>query len=192
MGGPQFDRLIDAPKWWAEHTPDASVTWFEGVETTYAALDAAADTYAHALVAAGVAKGDRVAVLSTPRPAFLIAMLGIQRAGAIYVGVNPSYTRREQLHVLNDSRPVLLLSIDSFGGRDYAEALNLNSPHRDIPFVAAARLLVHLGLPVPLASGVVNGQTAAMRNSGTPWSFRATSVMSPNVPSEPTRSAVRS
>ena len=56
MGGPQFERLIDAPKWWAQHTPDASVTWFEGVETTYAALDAAADAYAHALVAAGVAK----------------------------------------------------------------------------------------------------------------------------------------
>jgi len=123
MGGPQFERLIDAPKWWAQHTPDASVTWFEGVETTYAALDAAADAYAHALVAAGVAKGDRVAVLSTPRPSFLIAMLGIQRAGGVYVGINPSYTRREQLHVLNDSRPVLLLSIDAFGGRDYAEEI---------------------------------------------------------------------
>ena len=135
MSAPQFDRLDDAAAWFAQRTPEAPVAWFEGVETTYAQLDAAADAYARALVAHGIVKGDRVGVLSTPRTPFLIAMLGVHRAGGIYVGINPSYTRREQLHVLNDSGPVLLLSIAEFGGRDYAAEIGALLP--EVPSVQA-------------------------------------------------------
>jgi long-chain acyl-CoA synthetase len=43
----------------------------------------------------GVKKGDRIAVMLPNIPAFPVAMLGIVRAGAIQVNVNPLYTPRE-------------------------------------------------------------------------------------------------
>ncbi|MGY3494315.1 AMP-binding protein [Bradyrhizobium sp. USDA 4502] len=51
----------------------------------------------------GVRKGDRVAVMLPNVPAFPLAMLGIIRAGAIQVNVNPLYTPRELAHQLNDA-----------------------------------------------------------------------------------------
>src|SRR6516165_1054832 len=51
----------------------------------------------------GVKKGDRVAVMLPNIPAFAIAMIGIVRAGAVQVNVNPLYTPRELEHQLNDA-----------------------------------------------------------------------------------------
>ncbi|MDM0111118.1 AMP-binding protein [Variovorax sp. J22R133] len=51
----------------------------------------------------GVRKGDRVAVMTPNLMAFPIAFLGIVRAGAVQVNVNPLYTPRELAHQLNDS-----------------------------------------------------------------------------------------
>jgi long-chain acyl-CoA synthetase len=51
----------------------------------------------------GVNKGDRIAVMMPNLPAFPLAMLGIIRAGAIQVNVNPLYTPRELEHQLTDA-----------------------------------------------------------------------------------------
>jgi long-chain acyl-CoA synthetase len=51
----------------------------------------------------GVKKGDRIAVMSPNLLAFAIAFLGIARAGAVQVNVNPMYTPRELEHQLNDA-----------------------------------------------------------------------------------------
>jgi len=51
----------------------------------------------------GVAKGDRIAVMLPNIPVFPLAMLGIVRAGAVQVNVNPLYTPRELEHQLNDA-----------------------------------------------------------------------------------------
>ena len=51
----------------------------------------------------GVRKGDRIAVMLPNLPAFPLAMLGILRAGAVQVNVNPLYTPRELEHQLNDA-----------------------------------------------------------------------------------------
>jgi long-chain acyl-CoA synthetase len=51
----------------------------------------------------GVKKGDRIAVMLPNIPAFPLAMLGIVRAGAVQVNVNPLYAPRELEHQLNDA-----------------------------------------------------------------------------------------
>ena len=48
-------------------------------------------------------KGDRIAVMTPNLLAFPIAFLGIVRAGAAQVNVNPLYTPRELEHQLNDA-----------------------------------------------------------------------------------------
>ena len=51
----------------------------------------------------GVKKGDRIAVMLPNIAAFPLAFLGIIRAGAVQVNVNPLYTPRELEHQLNDA-----------------------------------------------------------------------------------------
>jgi long-chain acyl-CoA synthetase len=56
-----------------------------------------------------VKKGDRIAVMLPNIPAFPLAMLGIMRAGAIQVNVNPLYTPRELEHQLNDAGEIIVI-----------------------------------------------------------------------------------
>jgi len=51
----------------------------------------------------GVKKGERIAVMMPNILAFPVAMIGILRAGAAQVNVNPLYTPRELEHQLNDA-----------------------------------------------------------------------------------------
>ena len=51
----------------------------------------------------GVKKGDRIAVMLPNLLAFPVACIGILRAGAVQVNVNPLYTPRELEHQLKDS-----------------------------------------------------------------------------------------
>jgi long-chain acyl-CoA synthetase len=75
-----------------------------GKTLTYADTDRLSRAFAAYLQnKLGVARGDRVAVMLPNLPAFPLAMLGIIRAGAVQVNVNPLYTPRELEHQLNDS-----------------------------------------------------------------------------------------
>jgi long-chain acyl-CoA synthetase len=75
-----------------------------GETLTYADTDRLSRAFAAYLQnRLGVKKGDRVAVMLPNIPAFPLAMLGILRAGAAQVNVNPLYTPRELEHQLNDA-----------------------------------------------------------------------------------------
>jgi long-chain acyl-CoA synthetase len=75
-----------------------------GKAMTYNEVDAASRAVAAWLQQRlGVRRGDRVAVMCPNLPAFPIAMLGIHRAGAAQVNVNPLYTPRELAHQLKDA-----------------------------------------------------------------------------------------
>jgi long-chain acyl-CoA synthetase len=75
-----------------------------GQTLTYADTDRLSRAFAAYLqTRLGIRKGDRIAVMLPNLPAFPLAMLGIIRAGAIQVNVNPLYTPRELEHQLNDS-----------------------------------------------------------------------------------------
>src|SRR5262252_5964304 len=75
-----------------------------GQTLTYVDIDRLSRNFAAFLQAKlGVKKGDRIAVMLPNIPAFPLAMLGIVRAGAVQVNVNPLYTPRELQHQLNDA-----------------------------------------------------------------------------------------
>ena len=75
-----------------------------GQTLTYADTDRLTRSFAAYLQGKlGVKKGDRIAVMLPNIPAFALAMIGIIRAGAVQVNVNPLYTPRELGHQLNDA-----------------------------------------------------------------------------------------
>ncbi len=81
---------------------DERVTWRE--------LHERADGVAGALVDAGVQAGDRVAVLLPDGPAVHTCYLGIERAGAVIVGIGPRAGPREVEHLLGVTAASLLLT----------------------------------------------------------------------------------
>ena len=75
-----------------------------GQTLTYADVDRQSRNFAAFLQnKLGVKKGDRIAVMMPNLLAFPIAFLGIIRAGAVQVNVNPLYTPRELEHQLKDA-----------------------------------------------------------------------------------------
>src|SRR5215469_15696626 len=64
----------------------------------------------------GVKKGECIAVMLPNIPAFPLAMLGILRAGAVQVNINPLYTPRELEHQLNDAGVEIIVVFSGVSG----------------------------------------------------------------------------
>lgn len=107
LGG---ERISDFPALHATTTPDKVALWFGDESITYAQLAARVDDHALALLAHGVEPGDRVAILASPRPEFVVSYLAAGSIGAVWQGLNPRYTARELAYVLADARPRVLLA----------------------------------------------------------------------------------
>jgi len=93
--------------------PDSSapalVTAEDGAALSYAQLAGRVEALAGRLAAAGVERGDRVAVTLPGGPDFVQVLLAITALGAAAAPLNPVYTRAEYLFFLADIAPRLLL-----------------------------------------------------------------------------------
>jgi long-chain acyl-CoA synthetase len=72
-------------------------------EFNYAQMDEMARGVARALLARGLARGDRVAILSANRAEYLAAVFGIMRAGLVAVPVNHRFPRATIGFIIRDS-----------------------------------------------------------------------------------------
>lgn len=90
------------------HGPRAALR-FEGRDVTYAALRAEARAVAKGLIARGVGKGTRVAVLAANRPEWVSAVFGAALTGAVVVPVNTFATPDELDYVLRHADAARLL-----------------------------------------------------------------------------------
>jgi len=104
--------------------PSAQALAFRHEQLSYAALQARVEEFARALLAVGVARGDRVAVLLPNRPEWVVAALAIARIGGIVAAVSTFSTTRELGWTLEHSGAVALVTIPAFRGRAYLDALH--------------------------------------------------------------------
>jgi malonyl-CoA/methylmalonyl-CoA synthetase len=80
-----------------------------GATLTYADLEAESARYAHALVAAGVKPGERVAVQVDKSAEAVMLYLGCLRAGAILLPLNTAYQAGELEYFLSDAAPTAVI-----------------------------------------------------------------------------------
>src|SRR5881397_680098 len=98
----------------ARARPDADAVIVRDAPLTYAALKARADELARALLAVGVRKGDRVAVLLPNRPEWLLAAFAASKVGAITVGISTFSSPREITWTIEHCRPAAIVTLESF------------------------------------------------------------------------------
>ncbi len=77
---------------------------FYGTTFEFGRLQALVEKMAASLSAAGVSKGDRVALMLPNCPQYVVSFFATVRLGAIVTQINPLYVEREISHILNDSR----------------------------------------------------------------------------------------
>ncbi|CRM28925.1 Gramicidin S synthase II [Pseudomonas sp. 31 R 17] len=113
----------------AERQPAAVAVMQDGVALTYQQLNQRANQLAHHLLGLGVQPDDRVAICCRRGPQMLVGLLGILKAGAGYVPIDPAYPAERIAYLLQDSAPVAVLSQactrDLLGG---AASVDLHDP----------------------------------------------------------------
>ena len=96
-----------------ERTPDALALSFEDEHLTYAELNARANQLAHYLQAQGISLEDRVGVLVQRSVEMVVALLGVLKAGAAYVPLDPQYPQSRLTFMLADANIKALLTQQS-------------------------------------------------------------------------------
>src|SRR5262245_38707519 len=84
---------------------EPGVLAFDEREYTLAELDALANGMATTLEHRGVRRGDRVALMSSNRPEFVVALRAIWRLGAAAVLLSPAWREAEVEHALAVTTP---------------------------------------------------------------------------------------
>jgi amino acid adenylation domain-containing protein len=90
--------------------PDAVALRFAGESLTYAELNQRANRLAHELLARGAGSGARVIVSVEPSLDAVVALLGILKAGAAYVPLDPNYPPARVRTILEDTRPLAVVT----------------------------------------------------------------------------------
>ncbi|MEU1145630.1 amino acid adenylation domain-containing protein [Streptomyces sp. NPDC005863] len=91
-------------------TPDAVALVHEDTELTFADLDRRSNRIAHWLIARGVGRDDVVGLAMRRRPELLPALLGILKAGGVYLPLDPDYPPDRLAFMVADSAPRMLLT----------------------------------------------------------------------------------
>src|SRR5882724_8787054 len=99
----------------AQAHPETTAVVFKDTRLTYGALEEASSKLGHLLKDAGCRRGDRVGLLMPKMPAAIVAMLGVLKADAIYVPMDPASPAARQARVLEVSDCRCILAAGAVG-----------------------------------------------------------------------------
>ncbi len=121
-----------------------------GTTITYGQLDAMSRAFgAYLQQAAGLARGDRVALMMPNLLQYPVTMFGALRAGMTVVNVNPLYTARELEHQLADSGAKVIVVLENF-----AHTVQEVLARAPVPHVVVTRIGDLLSFPMGIAANL--------------------------------------
>jgi amino acid adenylation domain-containing protein len=98
-----------------DRNPTAFAVTFEGRRLTYGELNRQANQLAHYLREQGVQPDTLVAICIDRGVEMVVGLLGILKAGAAYVPLDPSYPEERLAYILEDTGAPILLTSESIG-----------------------------------------------------------------------------
>ena len=112
----------------------------DGTTISFAAFRDLISRLARALIAHGVAHGDRVAIWAPNSPQWIVTASAIESIGAVMVPINTRFKGGEAAYVLGKTRARILFTVSRFLGNDYSPMLRdacggagEDRPVRDLP-----------------------------------------------------------
>src|SRR6266550_4360476 len=105
--GEAMTRLLH--QWPAARRPDACALVFGETRISYGQLEAASNRLARLLGAIGCRRGDRVVLLLPKSPTAVISLLGVLKAGGIYVPVDPANPAARVAAIFASCEPRIVL-----------------------------------------------------------------------------------
>ena len=109
----QSETFVDLFKKQVAITPEAIAVVDSQGNMTYQELDDQSNILAKVLVDQGVIKDDFVGIMLPRVKEFLVAILGVFKAGGAYIPIDPEYPETYLSYILNDAQAKLILSVSS-------------------------------------------------------------------------------
>ncbi len=94
----------------AQQTPDAIAVSYKGSKLTYGELNRTANRLAHFLRKKGIGPEQLTGISLNRSPEMVTALLGVLKAGGVYVPIDPAYPQERIRFILEDSGISLLLT----------------------------------------------------------------------------------
>ncbi|KZN35318.1 hypothetical protein N480_19225 [Pseudoalteromonas luteoviolacea S2607] len=127
------EKLLEEP-----HKP---ALYFEGAIITRGELEKRSNQFAHWLIESGIDKGDRVGIFQNRSIEMIVYILGILKAGAIYVPLEPDYPQERLSYTVSDAQLKLVVCDDmsilkefdsTFVSNQHLRTLLDKQPHRPV------------------------------------------------------------
>lgn len=98
---------------------------FQGLTTNYKDLEIKSNQLAWTLIRMGIKSGDIIGLALDRTPELIVSLLGILKAGATYVPLDPLYPKDRIIFMLEDSAATLLITTSEYSGKfgDTSEVL---------------------------------------------------------------------
>ncbi|MEE1057609.1 MAG: amino acid adenylation domain-containing protein, partial [Acutalibacteraceae bacterium] len=94
-------------------TPDSDAVIFDNITATYSQLNHRAACVASVLKENGVVSGDCVALLTERSIDMLVALLGVLKAGAVYVPIDINYPEARKLYIIKNCEAKAILTVST-------------------------------------------------------------------------------
>jgi len=117
---PPPTSIADAVDRWASERGDAEAVVASDRRVTWRGLADEAERVARGLVAAGVSRGDRVAMVGTACVEYVCLAVAAAKVGGVFLGLNPKFTPEEIRGLLAHAEPALLVTPGDSPGADLA------------------------------------------------------------------------
>jgi amino acid adenylation domain-containing protein len=120
-----YTRFYEAIEHIAETEPEKTALIACDRTLTYAELNAEANRVAHALMARGVKRGDRVVLLLPRRSDVMCCIYGVSKAGAAYIPCDPEYPADRISLITEDSDATYIITTDEHMAEHGEKAINV-------------------------------------------------------------------
>ncbi|MEO0869939.1 MAG: amino acid adenylation domain-containing protein, partial [Cyanobacteria bacterium J06642_11] len=117
--------LVEKFQQQVDHAPEQTAVFFEDSTLTYRELDIKANQLAHYLINQGIKQGEIVGLFMERSVAMVVAIMGVLKAGAAYLPIDPAYPAERTNFMVEDGQISVLLTQQSLNCPNTAQVIVL-------------------------------------------------------------------